>query len=57
MVEPTRLDIINKLESLGDITQEEMLTEMTIYATEHSSNPKKLLDDLMSYPLYANATN
>ena len=55
MSEPTRTDIINKLVSLGDITQSEMLVEMTEYATANCAKPEKLIDDLKSYSIYAKA--
>lgn len=55
MKEPTRLEVINKLETIKDLTQSAMYSEMSTWFQEHSNYPERLLDDLNSYSIYANA--
>lgn len=53
MAQPTRLDVVNKLETLSDLNKEETLVAMTAWANETSDKPEKIIDDLDSYRQYA----
>lgn len=49
----TRQEVIDKLETIKDLTQPEMLEIMTAWSIEIGS--EKLVDDLLSYSVYADA--
>jgi len=49
----TRQEVIDKLETIKNLTQPEMLVEMTNWAKEKGC--EKLIDDLLSYSIYADA--
>lgn len=54
MAEPTRLDIINKLNTLSELGKNETFVAMNDYVTNlGSKNVEKILNDLESYPQYA----
>lgn len=54
MAEPTRLDIINKLNTLTDLNKAETFVAINDYVTNMGSkNVEKILNDLESYPEYA----
>ena len=53
MIPLTRVDIITKLETLTDLDKAATLTAMTEWATTVSETPEKIINDLESYPQYA----
>ncbi len=52
-MQPTRLEVFNKLETLKGLSKEEQLAEITAWASTVSDTPEKIIDDLASYPNYA----
>ena len=54
-MEPSRLDVVNKLKTLAGMSQSAMYSEMSAWAATVSKKPEMVVGDLMSYSIYAEA--